>query len=298
MVFPTDGDRLLRAWGPPDDPWVLGVEEDGRRWRVTVWGATSSEGRTAVRSVFSFDHDLARFYAMIGREPVLRTAARRFRGLRLPRDAHLYESLLHSIIGQQLSVTAANTIKGRLYDAARASIEVDGIEVPRTPTPSEIHALGPGGLRSIGLSRVKSSSILHLAERERVGAFDPTTFRTLPVDEAIARLDEEPGVGRWTAENALLRGVGRTDLFVAGDLGIRVALHAYGAVGRDAPEAEARAWADRWYPSWGSYATLYLWRQWVADGAPSEPITGKRPARGGPRRRPGGSPRRGSARST
>jgi len=81
---------------------------------------------------------------------------------------------------------------------------------------------------------------------------------------AVDRLDEEPGVGRWTAENALLRGLGRRDLFVAGDLGLRAALERFGAVPRAAPEADARAWADHHYPGWGSYATLYLWRRLVA----------------------------------
>jgi 3-methyladenine DNA glycosylase/8-oxoguanine DNA glycosylase len=84
-------------------------------------------------------------------------------------------------------------------------------------------------------------------------------------EEAIERLDAEPGVGRWTAENALLRGVGRTDLFVAGDLGLRVALAEYGVLPRHAPEEAARAWADAHYPQWGSYATVYLWKKLVTD---------------------------------
>ncbi|MCI4360663.1 MAG: hypothetical protein L3J91_03090, partial [Thermoplasmata archaeon] len=69
------------------------------------------------------------------------------------------------------------------------------------------------------------------------------------------------------AENALLRGVGRRDLFVAGDLGLRVALDRYGVVPRAAPEADARAWAERHYPGWGSYATLYLWRRLVTEAS-------------------------------
>ncbi|MGD0249689.1 MAG: hypothetical protein ABSB97_02200 [Thermoplasmata archaeon] len=88
-----------------------------------------------------------------------------------------------------------------------------------------------------------------------------------PLATALDHLTERPGVGRWTAENALLRGVGRTDVFVGGDLGIRVALDEYGVVPRGAPEERARAWSDRWYPGWGSYATLYLWRKLVTDRA-------------------------------
>jgi len=265
LVFAADGRRLLRAWGPPDRPFVIGVAESGARWRVEGWGVDPSTARRAVRDLFSLDHPLEAFYAQTRVEPVLRSTGRRFRGLRLPRDSGIYEALLHAIIGQQLSVVAANTIKGRLFAATGARIEVDGTEVPRVPTPAEIRALEAEGLRRIGLSRAKTVAVLALAHRQDAGAFASNRFADGPVESAVERLDAEPGVGRWTAENALLRGVGRTDLFVAGDLGVRVALERYGVLDRDRPEVEARAWGDRWYPGWGSYATLYLWRRLVSE---------------------------------
>lgn len=265
MVFARDGSQLLRAWGPPELPYVLGVEEAGARWRVTAWGADPPTARGAARALFSLDHPLEEFYRLLGREPVLRGTERRFRGLRLPRDANLFEALLHSIAGQQLSVASANSIKRRLFEATRARLEVEGVEVPRVPTPAELLGLGEEGLRAAGFSGAKSRALLGLAERRRAGAFGLEEFEDGPSEAAIARLTEEKGVGRWTAENALLRGIGRRDLFIAGDLGVRAALDRYGAVRRSAPEASARAWADRHYPGWGSYATLYLWRKFVAD---------------------------------
>ncbi|MCI4354329.1 MAG: hypothetical protein L3K06_03080, partial [Thermoplasmata archaeon] len=87
LVFSTDGDRILRAWGPAEAPWVLGVEEAGTRWRVTAWGADAPTARRGVRAVFSLDHPLEEFYSQVRREPILRGTERRFRGLRLPRDA-------------------------------------------------------------------------------------------------------------------------------------------------------------------------------------------------------------------
>ncbi|HUJ78543.1 MAG TPA: hypothetical protein VLX64_05990 [Thermoplasmata archaeon] len=265
IVFADDGGALLRAWGPPEAPYVLRVEEAGARWRVSAWGADAPGARAAARAMFSLDHPIEAFYALARGEPILRRTPAAFRGLRLPRDANVFESLVHAVVGQQLSVAAASAMHARLTDAAGARLSAGGIEVPRTPTPGEIRALGPAGLKATGLSRAKSSALLALADRYRARAFEGAWLADGPSEAAIARLDAEPGVGRWTAENALLRGTGRTDLFVAGDLGIRVALDRFGAVPRDAPEAAARAWADRWYPGWGSYATLYLWRRLVAD---------------------------------
>jgi 3-methyladenine DNA glycosylase/8-oxoguanine DNA glycosylase len=265
IVFANDGSRLLRAWGDPERPWVLGVEARASRWKVEAWGAGPDAARRAARALFSLDHPLDRFYALVRREPILRGTERRFRGLRLPRDASVYEALLHAIVGQQLSVRAANTIQRRLFDRAGSSLLAGGISVPSVPTPTRLGELSVDELRDVGMSRVKARSLLALAAWASGTPSTPSTLASIPLEEAVADLDALPGVGRWTAENALLRGVGRTDVFVAGDLGIRVALAKYGVVGRERPEGEARAWADRWYPGWGSYATLYLWRKLTTD---------------------------------
>jgi DNA-3-methyladenine glycosylase II len=268
IVFARDGRRLLRAWGEADRPFVLAVEPYGARWSVQAWGVGPVEARRAVRELFSLDDRLGAFYRLVRREPVLRGTDRRFRGLRLPRDANLYESLLHAIVGQQLSVAAANAIKRRLIDRYGLRLNAAGIEVPVVPSPTAVREAGPAALRGVGLSRAKAAALLHLA-RWAEGAPSPSTLRSLPLEAARAGLEQLPGVGRWTAENALLRGAGRADVFVAGDLALRTALDRYGAVARSAPEARARAWADRHYPAWGSYATLYLWRRLVTEAAPA-----------------------------
>ena len=264
-AFVFDGERLLRAWDPADRPWVLGVGPDGSRWRVEAWGAGPREARAAVRALFSLDHPLEEFYRLVRHEPVLRGTESRFRGLRLPRDASLYEALYHSILGQQLSVRAVSLLKQRLVDRTSAFVEADGFRVPCPPSPDRIRSLGPSGMRDLGISRAKSRAIAILAsDPVPLGALERRLAR-IPIRGALHVLTESPGVGRWTAENALLRGIGRTDVFVAGDLGLRVALEKYGTIPRSAPESVVRAWGARRYPGWGSYATLYLWRRLVAE---------------------------------
>jgi DNA-3-methyladenine glycosylase II len=263
LVFVADGSRLLRAWGPAGRPWVVAVEPEGSRWRVEAWGAGPSAARSAVRAMFCLDHPLEEFYRLVRREPTLRGTDERFRGLRIPRDANLYESLIHAILGQQLSVSAANSMKRRLIERTGAAAEADGFTVPCAPAPAQIAQLGIAGLRESGLSGAKSRAILALAgDADRLAALEAPLER-LPIRSAIAALTDRPGVGRWTAENALLRGIGRADVFVAGDLGLRVALDEYGGIPRSAPESHVRAWGARYYPGWGSYATLYLWRKLV-----------------------------------
>jgi DNA-3-methyladenine glycosylase II len=265
LVFAEDGPRILRAWGAPDHPWVLAVEVRGDRWAIEAWGADPPAARRAVRDLFSLDHDLAQFYRCTRREPILGGTERRFRGLRLPRDASVYESVLYAIIGQQLSVQSALAIQRRLFAQTASVVSAGGLEIPAVPPPAAVVRLGLEGLRATGLSGAKSQAILALAGTALTGPVGGERLGATPLDRAIEQLMEMRGVGRWTAENALLRGTGRTDIFVAGDLGIRVALDENGILPRSAPEDVARAWGDRWYSGWGSYATLYLWRKLVAD---------------------------------
>jgi DNA-3-methyladenine glycosylase II len=267
LVFAEDGPRILRAWGAPDRPWVLAVEVRRDRWAIEAWGADPPAARRAVRALFSLEHDLAAFYRCTRREPILAGTERQFRGLRLPRDASVYESVLYAIIGQQLSVRSALAIQRRLFAETASLLSAGSVEVPSVPPPAALQRLGVEGLRATGLSGAKSRAILELAASSVAGPWADPALGTMPLEGAIERLVTMRGVGRWTAENALLRGTGRTDIFVAGDLGVRVALEAQGILPRTAPEAGARTWADRWYPGWGSYATLYLWRKLVADRA-------------------------------
>jgi DNA-3-methyladenine glycosylase II len=265
LVFAKDGPRILRAWGTPERPWVVAVEPRGGRWAIEAWGAGPVAARAAVRALFSLDHALSEFYRLTRREPTLAGTERRFRGLRIPRDATVYESLLYAIIGQQLSVRAALAIQRRVFERTASVLEAGGVEVPSVPAPAALRRLGADGLRASGLSGAKCRAILELTSPEAREVTRDPRLATDPLDRALERLVEMRGVGRWTAENCLLRGTGRTDVFVAGDLGIRVALEENGVVPRSAPEEVARAWAERWYPGWGSYATLYLWRRLVAD---------------------------------
>ncbi len=307
VLLVGDGRRLLRAWGSPEAPWVLAVEPEGSRWRVEGPGIPPAQLRAAARALLSLDHPLEEFYRRVRRDPVLRGTERRFRGVRLPRDPHPYESLVHSIIGQQISVGAAAAIKRRLLEQGSVRLEHDGLTIPHLPTPAELRRRGVDGLRSVGLSAAKARALLALTESQNLARLERTDWASRPLEEAVEALVELPGVGRWTAENVLLRSAGRIDVFVAGDLGLRVALERYGALPRSAPESDARAWADHWYPGWGSYATFYLWRRLTEDrlrgaareprgaGAGGSPPSGSANSRRGSPPGPGRRPVRGPA---
>jgi DNA-3-methyladenine glycosylase II len=171
------------------------------------------------------------------------------------RPADAYGALLRSIVGQQLSTKAAQSIFGRLTD------QFGG----KTPTPEELLAADPEVVRSAGLSRPKVSYIRSLAEHVRDGELHLDSLDELSDDEVIAELTAVKGLGVWTAHMFLMFHLRRPDVLAVGDLGIRRAVERqYGL--EELPDAETlERLAERWAP-YRTLACLYLWHS--LDNAP------------------------------
>ena len=186
----------------------------------------------------------------------------RFGALRIVRAPDLFEALLVAVIGQQVSVQAAQSIRRRLMRKMGTRVTV-GKAAGREnhyfyPTPRQLINAGELGLREQGLSRQKSKYLLEIAHHAVSGELDREAFTTLSDEEAIRRLCKIKGVGRWTAEIALMRGLGRNDVFAAGDLGLQVAVQELRRMPERPSEKALRKIAERW-KGWRSYAAFYLW---------------------------------------
>ena len=152
-----------------------------------------------------------------------------------------FEIVVQSIIGQQLSVKAAQTIESRVVALAGEL------------TPHTLLAQSVESLREVGLSRSKASYIQGVADAFEQGVIDPWVVEGLPESEVIAQLTALKGIGPWTAEMFLIFAMGREDIWSPGDLGLRKAVEAHFGEGVNTTEI-----ATRWAP-YRSYAALYLW---------------------------------------
>ena len=195
-------------------------------------------------------------------DPVLAPLLERFGGLRIVRAPDLYEALLVAVVGQQVSVPAAQSVRRRLMynlgTAVMASSPPAGEEHHLYPTPQQLLEAGDTALRAQGVSRQKSAYLLEIADRAAAGELDRAAFATLSDEDAIERLCEIKGVGRWTAEIVMMRGLGRPDVFAAGDLGLQVAVQETLGLRERPSEKSLRTIAERWR-GWRSYAAFYLW---------------------------------------
>jgi DNA-3-methyladenine glycosylase II len=165
-----------------------------------------------------------------------------------------FEILVSSIIGQQLSVKAADTIEARLRQAVDAM------------TPEGLANQDLELLRQQGLSYSKANYILGLAEAFGTGVIDPLALEAMEPAEVIATLTALKGIGPWTAEMFLIFGMGHPDIWSPGDLGLRKAVEAHFGMEQSSSEI-----AERWAP-YRSYAALYLW-EYVDKGENPSPLS-------------------------
>jgi DNA-3-methyladenine glycosylase II len=169
-----------------------------------------------------------------------------------------YATLLRTIVGQQVSVRAADSMWRKLQEMVGDATE-----------PARIAAASDQDLRAAGLSRQKASYARSLAEEVTSGRLD---FARLPTDdeEAIAQLVRVKGIGRWSAEVYLLFAEGRPDIWPAGDLAVQIEVGRI--LGHDSRPSEKRTreLAEAWRPHRGA-AAIFTWHHYGA-GADAAPV--------------------------
>jgi DNA-3-methyladenine glycosylase II len=161
--------------------------------------------------------------------------------------SELWSALVSQVIGQEISLTAAAAIRGRL-----AALCDD-----RLPTPEQLLAIDDDTLRSIGLSHAKATYLHDLAARLVDGRLDLDRLKALDDDASRAELTQVKGVGRFTADGVLLLTLRRQDIWPAGDLALRRGIARVWELDKPPSMAEADACGERFRP-WRTLAAVYL----------------------------------------
>jgi DNA-3-methyladenine glycosylase II len=181
------------------------------------------------------------------RDDVLRTLVGRFPGLALGSRGDAFSTLARSIVGQQISVKAAQSVWDRLSDRLGA---VTPVSLSRSRKPT---------LRGCGLSGQKVSYLKELASNFLDGTLDAARWHALDDEALILEMTQVRGIGRWTAEMFLIFHLARPDVLPLADLGLQRAMRLHYNRGRTLSDARMRRIGAVWSP-WRSVATWYLWR--------------------------------------
>ncbi len=182
-------------------------------------------------------------------DPVIGSMIDRVGAYRIEYRDPSFETLIRSIVYQQLSGKVAKVIFGRLADA------VPGGKL----TPAGILKLTPARMRKCGLSKQKTAYIRDLARKTAKGQLKFEALPTLPDEAVIEHLTQVKGIGVWTAHMFLMFALERPNVLPTGDLGIRSAIRkAYGLDDLPHPK-QIEELAVSWHP-YCSVASWYLWR--------------------------------------
>jgi DNA-3-methyladenine glycosylase II len=201
---------------PPNSP----------RLRITVIGGTSiSKTKKSVISILngmlSLQVDLSPFERFANRKAKLGPLVRRFRGMRPPRFPSVFEALVNGIACQQMSLTVGIILLSRLARMCGPRLEVQGNTIYAFPRPQDVAHCDPESLHHLGFSRQKVRAIIEAARAIVEGKIDLELLVESSDEAALAQLQNLRGVGRWTAEYILLRGLGRWHIFPGDDVGAR-----------------------------------------------------------------------------
>ena len=181
------------------------------------------------------------------RDKVLRKLIRKFPEANLANRGDAFQTLARAIVGQQISVKAAQSIWGRFAGCVGKV------------TPANVVAKEDAALRACGFSGQKVAYVKDLARRFAAGEVKPRRWARMDDEAIIEELVAVKGIGRWTAEMFLMFNLKRPDVLPVDDLGLRRAMERAYNAGDPLTRDEMRAIGAPWAP-YRSCATWYLWR--------------------------------------
>jgi len=219
----------------------------------TVGSPNRARLRAAAEWMISSDLDLKPFYRMAVHHRVLGPITKDLRGLKPLRPATLFEMAIIAITEQQISLAAAHHIRSRLI--GRFGERVDGLCA--FPTPGALALASKTQLLACGLSHRKAEYIGDLSRKVASGRVDMENMKTMSTDTARALILQQRGLGGWSADYILVRGLGRPDCVPVDDLGVQSVAGKYLGRGRRlSPQALRRSLAP--FAPFRGIAAFYL----------------------------------------
>ena len=211
-----------------------------------------------VKCLFNLGFDLADFYEETKNDKTMSLLAKKLFGLKSPTTQFAFEALVDSIVEQQISLKVANAFERRIVKKWGEALTLEDGTYYAYPTPKSLAAATQQELRSVGLSERKAEYIRNAASLILQGKLDLETLKCREsADEIIEELDKVRGIGVWTAELTMIRGMQRLEALPADDLGLRRTISHYYCGGKQITSREARNIAENW-GKWKGLAAYYL----------------------------------------
>lgn len=229
------------------------LDPPGVEVRAEPAPARRNSFKRRMRDILNADLDLRPFYERARGDDRLTTVVEDLQGLKPLRPPDLFQMLVIALTEQQISMAAAARIRERILTSfgSRAGTLLV------FPRPEDLARRSPRELRACGLSGRKAEYLVELSRKIVRGELDPATWEGMSDEDLARHLMDQRGVGEWTAEYVLVRGLGRLDVVPASDLGVRKAVGKYLGGGSSPSAREVREILRPWSP-WRGLLAFYL----------------------------------------
>ena len=257
-----DGKTYKRVFIVDNAPLLVEVKQEGpaQKPRLSVLVSTRrivSEDRTKravsafLKKVLGTSEDLQEFYRIARRNAKLNILANDFLGLKPPRFPNLFEALVNAFACQQLSLFVGITLLNRLSESYGSPINDIGNLIHAFPGPEDVANVKDSELRKLGFSLNKAHAIISLARSVHENEVDLERVEKMNDQEAVNDLRKIIGVGRWSAEYALLRGLSLLNVFPGDDVGAQNNLQEFLSLRKRPGYDDIKRIMARWKPYGG-----------------------------------------------
>ncbi len=252
-----DGHTYRRVLVFDDQPIEVAVTQRGSpeapRLQVSLTGnqpvaAEWATVRKTLERILSLKLDLTEFYRLAARDSRLGPLVERFRGVKPPRFPTLFEALANAIACQQMSLSLGILLLSRLTEKFGLAVHGNARPAHTFPRPEELAGLEPEAFRELGYSRQKGRALIALAQTFCHRPSEWEALEAMDNQAVVERLLELRGIGRWSAEFVLLRGLGRLDVFPGDDVGARNNLERWLKLRKSLDYEGVRRVTAKWQP--------------------------------------------------
>jgi DNA-3-methyladenine glycosylase II len=275
--------RYRRALMVGGAPVAVEIVQDGSP-EAPVLAVTASastpltEARTSaiagtVERMLGLGTDLGPFYRLADADPRLRRLKDRFLGVKPPRFPTMFEALANAVANQQLTLEAGIELLNRLAGAAGTLAPGTGARDHAFPDAAAVAALSVPVLRGLGFSSAKAGYLIGIGRAISTGDLDRIDLERMDRADATRALEQLRGIGRWSAEYVLLRGLGRLDVYPGDDVGARNKLRRFLDLPTSPTYPEIVAILAPWYP-YAGMVYFHLLLDGLAERGVLEPGAG------------------------
>ncbi len=212
-----------------------------------------------IKEWFDLETDLKPFYTIFKDDKLLGPLIEKYFGYRIIGQPDLFESLVWAVIGQQISLQFAYTLKQRFVEQFGEKHMVDDKAYYLFPNPKAVSALSDEHLLPLQFSRQKSKYVVLIAQAFLSGSISKEKLREMPFHQAKEKLMSIKGVGNWTANYALMKTFRYPEAFPLEDAGVHNAIKNLKKM-KTKPTLDQVKRIFKRYKGWEAYATLYLWK--------------------------------------